>query len=215
MSLAARHNAIFTRQAPVFVQSVSSPSAVTVSSYTITPTSTPINGNLIILCFGGIQTRTYTPPSGWTDICPYTVGGGTWGMFAKIASGEPSSYTINFVGGTLQGGYVFMEFSRSNSDVTPLSQVHVGKASSLTTYSYPSYDINQPQIVIAMMCPDSATNWTIDNSFSNPQSVFLQRFYVRYKIYSNPVLGESTTWTNSSGATPIQVGIARLEGLIT
>jgi len=194
MSIVRRHSLLGVRLlTPVLVQTKSA--NYSASSYTITPDATPTDGNLVILVYGGTQTRTPTPPGGFTNIS-HSVTSGTLCVAYKFASGEPSSYTVTF-SGSIVGTIQLYEVNNIDDSNPYIGALTPADGTAVTSLSCGSYNVSQPSFHISSLEMSGGAAWSPDNSFTDIVSAG-QRHRSAYRIYGGPVNSETTTWAGAS-----------------
>lgn len=165
-----------------------------VTSQVITPSSTPVAGNMQIIVIGGSQSRTITPPAGWTLVTRVSIGG-TVGFMWKVATGsEPANYTVN-LNASLGGGAAYFELA--NADTSDPIAVHIGnQGTAVTSLNVGNYTAGSYGFAIALLAKSSTGIWAIDNSFSNqaPGS----QFYYAVKGTLAASTGNTANWTGPS-----------------
>jgi len=161
--------------------------------------ATPIEGNLMVICVAGIQSRAPTNPGGWSSIATVT-SAGTCTWFYKIAgAAEPSSWALS-TGSNLQGGWLYAEFS--NVDSGHYGNTHNNAGVNVATWNLPAINVPRPSIVLNnLVFPTGAsgTNWgpqnlgyTLLGGVTQAQNTFTKW---SYKIYNKMAYGQQTNWT--------------------
>lgn len=129
------------------------------SPVTLTPTTTPVTGNVMFAFFGATIDRTITPPAGWTAVPGQSSNAYTNYCFYKVASSESGSYvfTISPSGST---AYNFVEFSGLTTTFTTLEN-NSGVSSKFTSaYFTPA----NPGVAIFNVAKNSGSAWVVDGN---------------------------------------------------
>lgn len=198
MSLLATYNALLqpNRLIPTFIQGVAGTGDGT-TTFTVTPSTTPVQGNLLVIIAGGQQSRGVTTgPSGFTAL---TQQGAavipTNRIFYKFATGsEPANYTVVW-NGTMVGGASFIEVE--NVDKHNPVALHYGTGGGpVTTLALPAYNVHHPGIAFTFAGKSGTATWGPDNGFTNIPGAGASR--KQYRIYYSYALNEVTTWSGTS-----------------
>jgi hypothetical protein len=179
------------------------------TSTTITAvfSTTPTEGNLILLFMGCIQTRTITPPSGFTVLYALNNTPALVVCYKIAEASESNSYTFTYAGGGSGNNFLHRyEISDFNLE-TP---IQLRGVSGLTAVSSPikasATDVNvqSKRMLIACWGLTGTVTTTISNSFVNKlpatgtsYSVTARRTYLNSEINQNTTC---TTTTNGRGA---------------
>lgn len=164
------------------------------TSVVVTPGSTPVAGELMIITIGGTQIRTITAPSGWTLITRVSSFGTAGIMYKFATSSEPANYTVTFTGGTLSGGAAF--FQLTNIDTSDITGASVGADSvgNVTSLNIGNFNVSRPGMAISIIAKSaSGGGWSADNGFT-PVIVAGQHKYA-WKPYNVLGTSQTTTWT--------------------
>lgn len=143
MSLIARHGLLGLRfHSPVFVREQDT-GGLSATTYSMTLSVTPVEGNLMVLALGGAQTRSYS--SGLTGWGLVTGGSsGTTLIAYKVAgAGESTSISVTW-SGNLQGSMQYYEFSDCDAVAIHTEHLQTAAVTSVThTFSsaFPSVGI--------------------------------------------------------------------------
>jgi len=182
------------------------------TSWAVSTSGTPIEGNLMVLCLGGSQSRT-TTLAGW-NIVPMAGATFTLDVCWKFAgAGESTSINPTF-NANLQGSSQYFEFR----NIDPGAPVIGGLAtavgySAVTTKSWGSYEVGEPSVYIQNINnAASVASISIDNGYTigTPSG----RHSAAWKIFSNEGItpAEFATWTFSSASG--NVGIIAFRGKV-
>lgn len=165
------------------------------TSWTVTDIL-PSEGNLMVLCIGGSQSRTATWPSGW-NVIVMTGSTNTLDIGYKIAGpSEGSSINITFNAG-LQGSAHYYEFRNVDKTNPFVSGGVASTFSAATSFSAGSYNVvDAPCVIITDIQFTAAITWTIDDGYTIIGST--ARHSAAYKIYPINVASQVTTWSGAS-----------------
>lgn len=165
-----------------------------VTSVVVTPGSTPVSGELMIITIGGSQIRGITQPAGWTLISRVSTFG-TAGMMYKFATGsEPANYTVTFTGGALSGGAAYFQLTDVDPDAPTGASIGANSVGSVTTLNVGSFAVLRPGIAITIIAKSaSGGGWTTDNGFT-PVIAAGQHKYA-WKNYLIPDASETVNWS--------------------
>lgn len=173
------------------------------SSYAITLSVTPVEGNLMIFMLGGAASgRTGTiSGSGWTKIDLSALSFSVHCFYKTAGPSEPTAITVTLTGGTLAGTIEYYEFS--GHDVgSPPSGIQVDQAwSSSTTVTMPSTPITTPGVLVCVYGKALTDIWNVNNGWTKLTGAG-NRSNSAYKLVnpSNIAYNETFTWTSAGAA---------------
>jgi hypothetical protein len=178
---------------PVFVQSKKTDYSSS-TSFSFTITTTPVEGNLMIICVGGSQARTATFPGGWTTVVLTSASTTLVTGYKLAGAGETTSVTITF-NLALQGSIVYHEFS--NADPNVIVNTTGVDFSAATSASLGNYNVTQPSVYLQPIGFGATSSGTsVNNGYTLIGTGF--RHGAAYKIYSGPAAAENTTYSFAS-----------------
>lgn len=193
MSLLRRHGTLGrgAYATPAFVRSQTT-GAISSATYSMPLSVTPVEGNLMILCFGGAQTRNYSSGlSGWTR---YTnAGGGSTCIMAYKIAGPSESTSISVtLSGSLQGSMEYVEVSNADTSVSFQDEIQAAPSSTLAH----SYSSDVPFVAVTNFSIAISAGMTIDDGFGEVYDA--GRHATAYKV--SPANIGTVTWTAGTSA---------------
>lgn len=207
MSLLANHGVLRSGFAPISLVRSQVVGASGVDPATINVSGgAAADGVLMIMQIGGVQTRTVTPPAGWSSYHVPSVGAaGTLTVLYRIASSESGSYSIDLSSSMTPGAIYYSEW-RGIDTLSPLaSSVGNSTNSAGTSLASPSFSVMTPGLAYSACQHDSVTpQWQPNNSFTIITASSPTR--AAYRIYAAADSSESVTWTGFS-STASKVGV--------
>lgn len=190
-------NAGCTQRPPVFVQVKHTDYAAS-ATYSFTIDATPIEGNLMFLAIGGVQNRTASITGGGWELNSFVTPGGTQYYAYKFAGpAESTSIEVTFTGGTLQGALHYLEFENVDMDAPILAvDDEAQHFTAATSKNWGAYNVDNASVYIQTIVFDGTKNNSVNNGFSTPSTG--SRHNAAYRVYSDAVTGENTTWSFDS-----------------
>ena len=178
-----------------------------ISNAAVNAGATPTEGNLMVICVAGIQNRTASSPGvGWSTITTVTSNGCCIWYYKIAASGELSSWSLS-TGSSLQGGWLYSEFSNIDSNGHYGNAHNTQNGVNVTSVNVPSVHVLRPGFVINnLVFPTGAagTNWGPQNlgyallgGVTQAQNHFTKW---SYKIYNKIAYNQVANWTGNTCA---------------
>lgn len=169
------------------------------TTFAFTIDQAPIEGNLMVLCVGGSQSRTSTFPGGWT-VHSMVGAGQTLDVGYKIAgSSETLSFNITF-SANLQGSIFYFEF-RNVDQIAPLGGTAAASTfTTATSKQHSVFDVGQPAVYIQdIQFTTAPTSIGINDGFTVGDGSDVNfRHGAAYRIFPGPTYSVGPTWTFSS-----------------
>lgn len=174
----------------------------TTASWVVTPPSTPVAGNMLIITCGGVPTGGFTNVTspGWFTAFTNTTFAQT--ILYKIATtSEPANYTVTVNGGaTIAGGWTYMEWYGLNGGQDPFKTVRM-TGSSTGSRTTTAIDIDYQCVGFSLLTKSNTVAWTPVWSSGGTNIITPSgQHKISYKIFNSTTytLAETMTW--GSGA---------------
>lgn len=171
-------------------------SVINSGTLTMSLTTPPTSGNLMIAIPGVLASRVFTPPAGWTASVAVNSAGGSQAVFWKIAGGsETNSYAFTITGTPDWGGYIYEVVDFSSS--TPIQFTGSNTFTSVKTVvcASASQNVATNSLVFATIQANGNMGITPNpsNSFVISLSIVQNRVATRRYFVSST--SQNTTWT--------------------
>lgn len=172
------------------------------AAYTITTTTQAAAGNLILIYLMGVQSRIPTDITGFTTEFYSPSGGGTAYWYWKISDGtEGTSWNVSTVS-SLQGGWVYMEFTDIDASIPfGLDNHSTSGGISVLNFTPPAFSIVLSSLVLSHVVLHATSNtWQCGNSFTAITPVS-SSYYLKmaYRKYGDVIASDTSPWTSSNG----------------
>lgn len=176
-----------------------------VSSFTVTYGTTPTEGNLMLIWVGGIQTRTPSSLTGYTQVILFPAGGGTDVYYWKIATSSEGASIGGTLSGNLQGNWVYMEWKNADNVSSMFHGAVQDNSGGVTVaaFDFPAFAVIKPSVWVMRINLGAASNsWVPTNNFvpitPNASNIIFKMSYRRYHFVD---ASEVAGYTSSNSRT--------------